>query len=91
MTCKPNTERDTRPMPRKRVHLTAAERQAAFRARNASRQPPRQRDLAARAKTLCDLVRMAALSGNREAQRLNAENDLDLLDKLTEHFKRVSR
>jgi hypothetical protein len=86
-----HTERDTRPMPRKRVHLSAAERQAAYRARIATRQPPRQRDLAAQAKHLCDIVRMAALSGNPEAQHLTAENDLQLLDKMIEHFKRASR
>jgi hypothetical protein len=81
-----NTGSQEAAMPRPRIHLSAAERTAAWRERTKHKRPPRKRDVAALAAVLCSEIRLAAMQGSAEALKVNHENDLEILRRLISHY-----
>ena len=69
-------------MPRKRQHLSAAERQAAYRNRHAHKKPPRKLEMAQLAFDLAAVVRIAAMQGSELAKKVNHTRDDEVIKKL---------
>jgi hypothetical protein len=83
-----NTGSQEAAMPRPRIHLSAAERTAAWRKRNAHKMPERQRDITHAARDLCTQIRIQALEGDEQCQKLIAEKDTDILKNLIKQLMR---
>jgi hypothetical protein len=69
------------------MYENAAEKQAAYRARNAHKMPPRQSEVVALARTLRSAVKDAAKSGDKLAKRVQAEREDEVLRELVKHFR----
>jgi hypothetical protein len=73
-------------MPQPRKYSTAAEKQAAYRARHLDK-PPREALLAALARTLHSTITGAAHSGEAQAQAVAGDRADETLQKLIEYFR----
>jgi hypothetical protein len=75
-------------MPREKIYKNAAERQAAYRQRNAHRQPTPQGELAEFARNIAANVQYAAMSGDPLAQQLRGNTKAETLRNISLFFKR---
>ena len=74
-------------MPRPRQYANDAERQAAYRDRNADQQPPRASLLAALGRSLHAVVRDAASAGDERAKAILGATADETLKRLIDDFK----
>jgi arsenate reductase-like glutaredoxin family protein len=74
-------------MARQRIYKNQAERQAAYRERNAHRMPPLQSELAALARSLRSAVNDAAKAGDELAKQVQAKREDEVLRELVTYFR----